>query len=469
MKHVLFLVMAISLSGTLCSQNKQILYGFEEIPQSLLVNPGGKTQLQKHFGIPLFSQIHINAGASGISTYDIFGATGDDITAKVDAKIFEMQDTDFFSVTQQLEILNFGWRTQSDFYLSGGIYQEFDFIFYYPRDLAILGWEGNREYLDYEFDLGQLSTTGDLLTVYHFGVNKELTKKLTVGLRAKVYSSMLSYRSVNNKGVFVTSLAEDDEENVYEHRLEGIDMSVETSGIADLDEGPIGGKLLGRALFGGNLGVGVDVGATYDITDRLSLSASALDIGAIFHTKNTENYTARGDYTLDGIELLFPPLSTGGGTFPYYDDLEDEILEEVAIDTTTTSYTQMRPVKINGGLQYRFGRILAGTGVCDCRNMGRGSEREQAIGLQFFSMARPKGWQMAGTFYYYRKIFDFLTAKATYTYDAYETSNVGVGLSTAFKKFNFYLALDNLLRYGNLAKAKSVSLQFGFNIKVDTE
>ena len=76
---------------------------------------------------------------------------------------------------------------------------------------------------------------------------------------------------------------------------------------------------------------------------------------------------------------------------------------------------------------------------------------------------------MAGTFYYYRRIFDFLTAKATYTYDAYETSNVGVGVSTTFKKFNFYLALDNLLRYGNLAKAKSVSLQFGFNIKVDTE
>ena len=34
-------------------------------------------------------------------------------------------------------------------------------------------------------------------------------------------------------------------------------------------------------------------------------------------------------------------------------------------------------------------------------------------------------------------------------------------------KLNFYFAIDNLLYYGNLAKAKSVSLQLGFNIKID--
>ncbi|MDC7995977.1 DUF5723 family protein [Altibacter sp. HG106] len=467
MKHVIFILLATCLSLGAWAQNKQILYGFEDIPQSLLVNPGGKTQLQKHYGIPFFSQIHFNGGASGISAYDIFGGSGD-INEKIDNKIFEMEETDFFSVTQQLEILSFGWRTQQDYYLSGGVYQEFDFIFYYPRDLAILGWNGNQAYLDYEFDLGQLSTTGDLLTVYHFGANKALSNKLTVGLRAKFYSSILSYRSVGNQGTFVTTRADSDAENIYEHRLQDINMRVETSGIANLDEGPVGSKLLGRALFGGNLGVGVDVGATYDITDRLQLSASALDVGAIFHTKNTENYSAQGDYTLDGIELLFPPLSAGDETFPYYDNLEDEILEEVAVDTTTNSYTQMRPMKLNGALQYRFGKILSG-GVCDCRNMGKGADRDQAIGVQFFSMARPKGWQMAGTVFYYRRIFDFLSAKATYTYDAYETGNVGIGISTTLNKFNFYLAVDNLLRYGNLAKAKSVSLQFGFNIKMDTE
>ena len=72
---------------------------------------------------------------------------------------------------------------------------------------------------------------------------------------------------------------------------------------------------------------------------------------------------------------------------------------------------------------------------------------------------------MEGQFNLTKYRCSFLAAKATYTVDSYSYSNVGLGLATDIGKFNFYIAADNLLRYGNLAKAKSVSLQLGFNIK----
>jgi len=50
--------------------------------------------------------------------------------------------------------------------------------------------------------------------------------------------------------------------------------------------------------------------------------------------------------------------------------------------------------------------------------------------------------------------------------DSYSYSNVGAGIVGDFGKFNFYLAADNMLQYGNLAKSKSISLQLGFNIKI---
>jgi len=53
--------------------------------------------------------------------------------------------------------------------------------------------------------------------------------------------------------------------------------------------------------------------------------------------------------------------------------------------------------------------------------------------------------------------------------DAFSKDNVGLAIVGDFGKFNMYIAADNLLRYGNLAKAKSVSLQFGFNIKIYNE
>ena len=460
---VFFLAFGLTLGY---AQNKQLLYNFNEAPQSLLLNPGTNVPQKKHFGIPFLSQIHINAGSSGVSVYDIFGNTGESINAKIGRKIFEMKNTDFFTATQQLELISFGWRSPKDIYYSGGVYEEFDFITYFPRDLAILAWEGNANYIDYPFDLGEISVTGDLLTVYHFGANKAITNKLTVGLRAKVYSSIMSFRSTNNKGTFVTRIAEADAPNIYEHIVNDADVSIETSGIASLDENSSAGDLVGKALLGGNLGVGLDLGATYSINSNWTATASVLDVGTIFHSKDVENYRASGNYTLNGIELIFPPLSDGEETFPYYDDLEDEIEREIPIDTLYIKYSQLRPVKVNASLQYGFGAITGSGDDCDCLNRGGGVERQQAVGVQFFSVFRPKGPQMAGTLFYYRKLFNFLAAKATYTVDSYSYSNIGAGIVGDFGKFNFYLAADNMLNYGNIAKSKSISLQLGFNIKI---
>ena len=115
--------------------------------------------------------------------------------------------------------------------------------------------------------------------MYHFGINKQLTKKLTAGIRAKIYSSMFSYRSTNNRGSFVTRLGDGDV-NIYEHTLQDVDVTVETSGYTSLREldgsGEVISKVLGRAFFGGNIGVGVDLGATYTISDKLTAPINAI-------------------------------------------------------------------------------------------------------------------------------------------------------------------------------------------------
>ncbi|MBT0606609.1 DUF5723 family protein [Aequorivita echinoideorum] len=465
---ILFTCILSLLGAVAICQNKQILYGFDEIPQSLMLNPGGKVSQRAHFGIPLLSQIHLNIGSSGVTVFDIFGESSVDINTRIRDKIFEMKNTDFFTATQQLEIFNLGWRAKNGIYFSGGIYQEFDFISYFPRDLAILGWEGNRDYLGYEFDLGELNTTGDLLTVYHFGANKQLTDKLTAGIRVKLYSSMFNFKSVDNQGTFVTTLGDENSENIYEHTITNADVTLQTSGYASLrdDENDvnIASEMLGRAFFGGNFGLGLDIGATYDINEKWTASASILDFGTIFHSNDVETYRAYGSYTLDGIELIFPPLSAGENTFPYYNNLEEEIEREIPIDTLNTGYTQMRPVKFYASLGYGFGKSRGD--ACDCFH-NKSDDHQQTVGIQYFSIIRPKGPQMAGTLFYHRKFGDFLSAKATYTVDSYSYSNIGLGVTGSIGKFGMYLAADNLLKYGNLAKANSVSLQVGFNIIID--
>ena len=136
------------------------------------------------------------------------------------------------------------------------------------------------------------------------------------------------------------------------------------------------------------------------------------------------------------------------------------------LNVSTKGYTQLRPVKVNASVKYSFGKFAGGE-KCDCLNQG--IQRVQAVGLQYYSILRPKGPQMAATLFYYHKLFKFLAAKATYTVDSYSFYNVGLGVAADIGKFNFYVAADNVLYYGNIAKAKSVSLQLGFNIKIDQQ
>jgi hypothetical protein len=450
------------------SQNRQLLYGFSEVPQSLLINPGAVVEQQKHLGIPLFSGIHLSGGSSGVNLYDIFADDSQDINSRIRDQIFEMSDRDFFFANQQLEILNFGWRAPNRIYFSGGIYQEFDFIAYFPRDLAILAWEGNRDYLDYPFDLGQVSAASDLLTVYHFGANKKVSRKLNVGLRVKLYSSMLSAHSTGNRGTFTTRFSPDGP-NIYQHRIDNARVRLNTSGIASLEDtegGLLVSKVMGRALFGGNIGFGFDLGATYDFTDRLSASVSLLDAGLIFHSRDTESYEARGDYILDGIELIFPPLGEGEAAIPYYDNLEDELEEAIPIDTIYSAYSRWRPLQGYVSVDFGFGRPVGSGAACDCRNMNARVSWSQRVGAQLYGVVRPKGPQLAGTLYYYRRLWEFLAAKATYTVDPFSWSNLGLGLVVDTGKLNIFLAVDNLLDYGNLAKANNVSLQLGINLKI---
>ncbi len=200
------------------SQNKQVLYGFNEIPQSLLLNPGAYVENDWFVGVPFLSQVHANVGMSGISIYDVFADDGTDFNSKLREAIYSMDSKDHFAINQQLEIISggfaFGSYFKKDQYLSFGLYQETDVFIYFPKDYAILAYEGNQNNINRIFDLSHLNVQAELLSVFHVGYNKKLNKKLTVGARGKIYSSLMNFSSNNNSGTFVTVPGEN---NYYDH------------------------------------------------------------------------------------------------------------------------------------------------------------------------------------------------------------------------------------------------------------
>ncbi len=466
MRAIIYLCLSL-WSFSIFSQNKEVLYDFTDLPQSLLLNPGAKTNFKFHAGVPFLSQFHVNAGLRGASIFDVFADDGRDINEKIEITLNNLTSNDYLTTTQQLELFNFGWESKRNnkIYFSGGVYQELDLIGYFPKDFAVLAYQGNQDFLNQPFRFSTISGSAELLMVYHFGYSKKVNKKLTFGARAKLYSSMIHVRSARNRGTF-TTIETPQGSNIYQHVINNADVTLRTSGLQSLIDieaetssaqtKEIVNKLIGRALLGGNLGVGVDVGFTHQIDDQLSVTGSVNDLGLIYYTKDVETYRAKGNYVFEGFET---PIQFSGRESQ---DFLDELEAAIPLDTLSNSYIVARPLKVNGSLKYAFNPDDDGS--CDCFVEGERPGYLDAVGVQLFSQFRPKRPQYAASLFYYKRWFKYLRTKVTYTIDDYSYYNFGFLLSSHIDKINFYISANNLLEYTNLAKARGVSLQFGFNV-----
>ncbi|WP_420400703.1 DUF5723 family protein [Flagellimonas sp.] len=460
--------------GVLGAQNKQILYDFYEIPQSLLINPGVKTMEKWHTGIPALSGFYLQAGSSGVTVNDLFANDGVDFTTKVRERVINgMSKRDDFSFNSQIEVFNVGFRNPNrpDDYYSFGLYEELDMIVYWPRDLAILAFEGNGgNNIGRSFDLGDLSLRGEMVSVLHFGINRKLNNTLTVGARAKIYSGIFQFQSTGNRGSFTTTIGQD---NIYRTSLD-VDMQLQTAGVDEItdvleeDSSSITNLLRRRVLFGGNLGLGFDAGFTYKLTPQTTITGSLLDMGFIYNSKDILNYKVSGSVANEGL-TVFLPEDINDLDNDLWQDLVDEIEEAIPYEENESGYISFRPVKLYGSIRYDYGQAESTYNRdCGCAVTGEEGKNNDmyrnSVGGQLFMMKRPRGIQAALTGFYQKRLGRALALKTTYTVDKYSLSNIGLGLNLQAGPVNFYIMGDNLLAYRNVADSHYASLQFGFNI-----
>jgi hypothetical protein len=472
MRKIRLVFLAILLSmGFISAQNKQLLYDFYETPQSLLLNPGVKTPYKWHAGIPVISGIAVQAGSSGITVNDLFANDGLNFTDKVrDRVVNGLSDRDEFGAGFQIDILNIGFRNANrpEDYYSFGMYGEFSVTQYWPKDLAILAFEGNANNLNRRFNLSDITAYSEGVNVFHFGINRKVSDKLRLGARGKIYSSIFNAKSTSNKGYFVTTQGEN---NILRNTLVA-DVQVQTSGLNEIEESEdsntsIGSLLLGRAFFGGNLGLGFDVGFTYKINDRTFLTGSLLDVGFIHHTKDVKNFTLEGTASNEGIEIILPE-SFNDLNSDIWQNLVDDIEAQIPFETNSDSYVTLRPIKLNASIRYNFGEQNQKTEDCYCGTSVVDNDSpfdyKNAVGGHLYIINKPKGPQAALTAFYQKRIGNALAIKATYTADKFTYTNIGLGLNFQAGPVNFYILGDNLLGYQNIPDSHYASLQFGFNI-----
>jgi hypothetical protein len=459
MRKVVFLFCLFVVTN-LAAQNKQLLYNFTDIPQSLMTNPGADVKYKWYVGVPFLSGISMNVGSTGFSAYDLFANDGVDFNTKLRSVLSKTTHNDVLSLNQQLELFSGGFRIGTEdnrSYLSFGLYQEFDFLSYVPQDIATLAIEGNKDYMGKRFNLADLSAKADLLSVFHIGIHKKIQDNLIVGARAKIYSSIFNASSVDNAGYIYTNTSTDS----YYEQIVYSNLQLNTSGFAQYNDtnntSNAGADVKKGMLLGGNLGLGLDLGLTYYPQSNVQFTASVIDLGYISHTKEVESYSYKGFYNYKG---LVPHFNNENAAQANYQDFKNAIV----LDTLHTKYTTWRPTKFNASAQYSFEEERVVDGSCNCEGTDPSIFYKSTVGAQLFAMTTPKSPLYALTAFYKRNFSRSFQMKATYTSDSFSFTNVGLGMSTKVGPVNFYVVADNLLSYADVSKANSLSFQLGLNV-----
>ncbi|WP_294956884.1 DUF5723 family protein [uncultured Flavobacterium sp.] len=457
MRKVLILFLVFNLSCW--AQNRELLYNFTSIPQSSLVNPGADVSYKYYFGFPVLSGVSANVGSSSFSAYDLFAKNGVDFNQKVRDVVNKSSSNDKVVTNQQLEIFSGGFRIggrESRSYISFGLYQEFDFFMFVPKDLALLALNGNRDYIGKSFNLGDLSMKAELLSVFHVGFHKKVNDKFVYGGRAKIYSSGANATSTKNSGYIYTG-EQAGTPNLYNQVISS-NLELKTSGIArftkDEYEGNIARDVVNNTFFNGSLGFGVDAGITYYIKDNLQLTASVIDLGFVRQTKDIETLTYKGTYQYNGANPDFSGTDDPENVF-------DEFDKAIPRDTLYNKYTTWRPTKLYSSIEYSFGEARPDD-ECNCHGKVN-KYYKNAVGAQLFAMSAPRTPLFAITAFYRRNIFRKLDLKATYTVDTFSNANIGLGLAGTIGPVNIYALVNNVLEYKDISKANSAAFQLGIN------
>jgi len=335
----------------------------------------------------------------------------------------------------EVETFNIGYRF-GKVQLGFSHLQKADLYLRFPKTLAQLFLEGNGQFVGQKINLSH-----DLnLNAYHeFGLSGAIQlNKLNVGARVKFLSGIAN--AVTEKGE--VSLFTDDD--VYQLTLDR-DYILNTAGVENLDETDdfdLSLKTINlNNLFTKNMGFSVDLGVTYAVNEKLSLSASVLDLGKINWERNVTNYINKGETTYDGFDFAQFVENDSVSFESTLDSLENTF----NFSEENENYSTNMPVKI----------YLSGTYQLN--------EKIQLGGLLYYENYRGEHFPVLGLSVNtkFKKIFN---VGATYSARKDSVFNLGLNFAIKYKAFQLFATADNVVGAFQPYKSSNVNFRTGLNL-----
>jgi len=424
------------------AQGDITLFSMGELFQSSYLNPATFSTYDLSIGIPGFSNAvavqlngfnlgNINKNVSD-GYFNISNFYNDVNANTVGVKMYSQSD--LFHIRKQFGRYQIGFhssvRTNSETVLSK------NFIGFLAQ--------GNLQYAgqDINFNATNIQSTSYIET--GISVAREF-ERFTVGGRIKMLNGLANL-STSNLDVRYNTGA-----NSYDATTVTLGGRINSSGLPNFQDLSLQDSLLLHKIIDtltnqnnikpfDNLGWSIDLGATYHVSPRLKISASAIDIGFINWKNKTFNYD------LNNINIVFPGfnfLQAKDSTIrqQYLDSLQNLITST----TGKNSYTTALPSRFMIGADYDL-------------------TLRDRIGLLFQMQYFINTFFPSYSFSYTRKVGTNWRITTNYSYYNSSYSNIGLGTSIKWGAFQIYAMQDDILLYFIPSNTRTVYLRFGCNL-----
>ncbi len=223
----------------------------------------------------------------------------------------------------------------------------------YPKGLINIAAQGNAAFIGQTVEIAPFIDINAYNEIY-LGLQKSFGN-LTIGAKGKLLYGVANVQTDKASIGFST----DDE--IYQLSLQ-TDYELRSSGLLrynNLDSITV--DYAGFSfdnLFYNNQGFAFDIGASYTVNEKFTLSASMLDIGKINWDFFPRKYTSKGNFTFEGVDVL--DFLVDSTSISIQDTLIDllKVTEQIENYSTTLSGTYTLGASYLWGENWRFNGLL---------------------------------------------------------------------------------------------------------------
>ena len=341
------------------------LYFMETIPQVAQMNPAVQPRANGYVLLP--ANVNIDLHSNNLAVKDILQQQGNKWYTPVEKKfdynkLYKATGNKptMFNLGVDVDIIGFGFRARRG-YLSFGMSQHISGTLVLPGDLFKITENGFPE--GTKLDFSPLRTQAIGYMQFLVGYSYKLTDRLTIGTNVKTLVGQAAVATKIQKFRLNTGEQQWDAEakgNIYSSAPFEVIMNAEGK-IHDIKEKSFkdytGSDFVTDYItFFDNPGIAFDLGATYQIDERLTVSASLNNLGFISWKKDLNSMSFNGSYSFDGIKY---DVSDDKDIEEYFEDLLDELDDAVGYRVQHKKFkTPLTPV-FHAGASYSLSKSVS--------------------------------------------------------------------------------------------------------------